>query len=88
VGDPRSPWLLGAGAKALAKGLAILSVGESWHNHYHADPTCARHGVLRGQIDISARLIWIFEKFGWAASVRWPAPTRLNRISAVSQTSI
>jgi stearoyl-CoA desaturase (Delta-9 desaturase) len=27
--------------------LAILSFGESWHNLHHADPTCARHGVLR-----------------------------------------
>jgi stearoyl-CoA desaturase (delta-9 desaturase) len=36
--------------------LAILSAGESWHNLHHADPTCARHGVLRGQIDISARV--------------------------------
>ena len=57
--------------------LAILSFGESWHNLHHADPTCARHGVLRGQIDISARLIWIFEKFGWASDVRWPKPDRL-----------
>ncbi len=46
--------------------LAIFSFGESWHNLHHADPTCARHGVLRGQIDISARVIWLFEKFGWA----------------------
>ena len=37
--------------------LAILSIGESWHNLHHADPTCARHGVLEGQIDISARVI-------------------------------
>ena len=35
--------------------LAILSMGESWHNPHHADPTCARHGVGRGQIDMSAR---------------------------------
>ena len=25
--------------------LAVLSMGESWHNLHHADPTCARHGV-------------------------------------------
>jgi stearoyl-CoA desaturase (delta-9 desaturase) len=68
--------------------LAILSFGESWHNLHHADPTCARHGVLRGQVDISARLIWIFEKLGWASNVRWPTPARLNRISADPQTSI
>ena len=28
--------------------LAIASFGESWHNLHHADPTCARHGALRG----------------------------------------
>jgi len=57
--------------------LAILSFGESWHNLHHADPTCARHGVLRGQLDISARTIWIFEKFGWVHDVRWPKADRL-----------
>ncbi len=57
--------------------LAILSMGESWHSLHHADPTCARHGVLPGQIDSSARLIWLFEKFGWVRDVRWPDPVRL-----------
>jgi stearoyl-CoA desaturase (delta-9 desaturase) len=61
--------------------LAILSFGESWHNLHHADPTCARHGVKRGQVDLSARLIWAFEKFGWATNVRWPNEQRLQRIS-------
>ena len=57
--------------------LALLSMGESWHNLHHADPTCARHGVLRGQIDSSARLIWLFERLGWATAVRWPKADRL-----------
>jgi len=57
--------------------LALLSNGESWHNLHHADPTCARHGVLPGQIDSSARLIWLFERFGWAHDVRWPRADRL-----------
>ena len=58
--------------------LAILSFGESWHNSHHADPTCARHGVRRGQLDVSARIIWIFERLGWVSSVRWPKPDRLT----------
>lgn len=62
--------------------LAILSFGESWHNLHHADPTCARHGAGRGQIDTSARLIWLFEKFGWVWNVRWPTRQRLARIAA------
>jgi len=61
--------------------LAIVSFGESWHNLHHADPTCARHGVLRGQIDISARLIWSLEKLGWVSDVRWPTARRLARIT-------
>jgi len=58
--------------------LAILSFGESWHNLHHADPTCARHGVDKGQLDANARLIWIFERFGWVWDVRWPKPDRLR----------
>ncbi|GAA4485991.1 acyl-CoA desaturase [Actinoallomurus oryzae] len=63
--------------------LAIPSFGESWHNLHHADPTCARHGVLPGQLDSSARTIWLFEKLGWVWDVRWPNPERLanKRIS-------
>jgi stearoyl-CoA desaturase (delta-9 desaturase) len=57
--------------------LAILSFGESWHNLHHADPTCARHGVLKGQIDIAARTIWLAEKAGWVYDVRWPDGARL-----------
>jgi stearoyl-CoA desaturase (delta-9 desaturase) len=61
--------------------LAVLSFGESWHNLHHADPTCARHGVQRGQVDISARVIWAFEKLGWAHSVRWPTQRRLEKLA-------
>ena len=58
--------------------LAIPSFGESWHNLHHSDPTCARHGVLRGQVDLSARTIWVFEKLGWVHAVRWPVKERLD----------
>ena len=64
--------------------LAVLSMGESWHNLHHADPTCARHGVEKGQIDSSARIIWVFEKLSWATDVRWPTAKRLaaRRVAA------
>jgi len=58
--------------------LAIASFGESWHNLHHADPTCARHGALKGQLDPSARAIWALEKLGWAYDVRWPDEERLS----------
>ena len=58
--------------------LAIPSLGESWHNLHHADPTCARHGVEKGQIDISARLISWMEHAGWVYDVRWPKSERID----------
>ncbi|GAA0383403.1 stearoyl-CoA desaturase [Acrocarpospora corrugata] len=57
--------------------LAIPSFGESWHNLHHSDPTCARHGALKGQIDLSAGTIRLFERLGWVHDVRWPTPERL-----------
>lgn len=58
--------------------LAVLSFGESYHNLHHADPTCARFGALRGQLDPGARVIWLAEKLGLAWDVRWPDPARLE----------
>ncbi|MEO3812086.1 acyl-CoA desaturase [Sphaerisporangium sp. B11E5] len=57
--------------------LAIPSFGESWHNLHHSEPTSARHGALKGQLDPSARVIRWFEQAGWAYDVRWPTSERL-----------
>lgn len=56
--------------------LSLISFGESWHNGHHSAPTCARHGVGPHQIDLSAGLIRVFERLGWATAVHWPAPER------------
>jgi hypothetical protein len=57
---------------------AVLFIGDSWHTSHHTDPTCARHGVLRGQVGISARLIWTFERSCWISDVRWTNPARAD----------
>jgi stearoyl-CoA desaturase (delta-9 desaturase) len=57
--------------------LAFLSMGECWHNLHHADPTLARHGVKRGQIDSTACVIRMLELTGRASAVRWPTQERL-----------
>ncbi|WP_246089878.1 acyl-CoA desaturase [Nonomuraea deserti] len=59
--------------------LALLSFGESWHNGHHSEPSCARHGLDRGQLDPSAALIGLFERLGWASSVHWPDQERFER---------
>jgi stearoyl-CoA desaturase (Delta-9 desaturase) len=64
--------------------LALISMGESWHNLHHADPTAARHGVDRFQVDTSAEVIRGLEKLGWATDVRWPKAERLDARRVVS----
>ncbi len=51
--------------------LAIVALGDSWHNTHHANPSLARVGRRRGQLDSSARLIRIFETTGLAHGVHW-----------------
>lgn len=58
--------------------LAVPSLGESWHNYHHADPTAARHGVLRRQWDPSAVAIRTMERLGWVYDARWPTPERVT----------
>ncbi len=57
--------------------LAIVSLGDNWHNVHHAHPSWARHGARPGMIDPSAWLIRRFEQIGWATKVRWPRPQAL-----------
>jgi stearoyl-CoA desaturase (delta-9 desaturase) len=52
--------------------LAIVSLGDAWHNVHHAHPSWARHGAYRGMVDPSAWLIGRFERWGWVTRVRWP----------------
>ncbi|MDP2287093.1 MAG: acyl-CoA desaturase [Actinomycetota bacterium] len=59
--------------------LAIPSCGESWHSLHHAEPTSARHGVLKGQVDIAAVFIRALERMKLVNDVRWPKPERLVR---------
>jgi stearoyl-CoA desaturase (Delta-9 desaturase) len=59
--------------------LAIPSMGESWHNFHHAEPTSARHGARFLEIDTSAIAIWIMEKLHWVSDVRWPDATMIAR---------
>ncbi len=62
--------------------LAVLSLGESWHNFHHACPSSARHGVQPHQLDSSAALIRLLERAGWATKVRWPTAERVAQCRA------
>jgi stearoyl-CoA desaturase (delta-9 desaturase) len=59
--------------------LAVLAMGENWHNLHHSSPTLARHGVDRHQLDSTARLIWILQRVGAVWDVNWPVAEKLDR---------
>src|SRR5690606_30852349 len=53
--------------------IAMLSLGEGWHNNHHAFPTSARHGMAWYEFDPSYMVILVLEKLGLAWNVRRPA---------------
>ncbi len=59
--------------------VAVLSLGEGWHNNHHAFPTSARFGYRWWQVDPGYYLIRLLALAGLAWNVRVPtgnAPER------------
>jgi stearoyl-CoA desaturase (delta-9 desaturase) len=59
--------------------VALLVFGEGWHNNHHAFPSSARHGLDRGQFDISWWVIRGLEKLGLVWNVRQPTRGQRER---------
>jgi len=55
--------------------LALLTLGEGWHNNHHAFPYSAVLGLKWWQLDISALVIRTLEHLGLAWDVRTPMTT-------------
>lgn len=53
--------------------VALLTLGEGWHNNHHAFPRAARHGMARGQHDIAFLFIRALAALGLAWDVQ-PGP--------------
>ncbi len=52
--------------------VAMLSLGEGWHNNHHAFPTSARHGLRWYEPDVSYYIIRTLNIVGLAKQVRVP----------------
>jgi stearoyl-CoA desaturase (Delta-9 desaturase) len=64
--------------------LALLGVGEGWHNNHHAFPFSASHGLRWWQVDLSYLFIVLLEKIGWVSSVKVPTKAQIDRKSTQS----
>ena len=53
--------------------IAVLSLGEGWHNNHHAFPTSARHGLRWWQFDASWCVLLAMRATGLVWDVRLPS---------------
>jgi stearoyl-CoA desaturase (delta-9 desaturase) len=59
--------------------VALLVLGEGWHNNHHAFPSSARHGLLHWQLDLSWLVIRGLERLGLVWNVHRPTHEQLDR---------
>lgn len=52
--------------------VALLALGEGWHNNHHAWPRSARHGLKAWELDISWMVIRALAAVGLARDIRLP----------------
>ena len=64
--------------------VALLVFGEGWHNNHHAFPSSARHGLLRGQFDVSWWIIRGLERLRLVWDVKVPDDRQLRRRALTS----
>ncbi len=59
--------------------MALLSLGEAWHNNHHAFPSMAYHGMTRWQVDLTAMVIRLLARLGLVWRVRQPTLEAVER---------
>jgi stearoyl-CoA desaturase (delta-9 desaturase) len=59
--------------------LALLTLGEGWHNNHHHYPSTAKQGFHWWEIDITYYILKLFEKMGMIWDVKGVPPTILTK---------
>jgi len=57
----------------------ILGNGEGWHHNHHFDQRSARHGILKGQFDLSWEIIRLFYKLGLIEKPYETSPEKIQK---------
>lgn len=59
--------------------VALLTLGEGWHNEHHYEQTCARQGRHWWQIDVTWYILWVCECVGLIWDVKRPRKAPAKR---------
>lgn len=65
--DSKNNWLL-----------AILTLGEGWHNNHHKFPSSAKQGIYWWELDISYYILWFMQKVGLVWDLKSHDKVKLN----------
>jgi stearoyl-CoA desaturase (delta-9 desaturase) len=57
--------------------VAVLTLGEGWHNNHHAFPSSARHGLRPWQFDPTFLALLVFRSVGLVWDLRTPSEREL-----------
>jgi len=69
--------------------VALLTLGEGWHNNHHAHPRAARHGMRWYEFDFNWYCIWILKQFGLASHIHRAKPRApTHRLCSLAPSSI
>jgi stearoyl-CoA desaturase (delta-9 desaturase) len=60
--------------------LALITLGEGWHNNHHRWPQSARQGFRWWEIDITYYLLWLMARIGIIRELN-PLPAHIERES-------
>ncbi|KAJ0249244.1 lipid desaturase [Hirschfeldia incana] len=63
--------------------LAIIALGEGWHNNHHAFEFSARVGLEWWQVDVTWCLISFLEAIGLATNVKLPTEAQKKRMALI-----
>jgi stearoyl-CoA desaturase (delta-9 desaturase) len=61
--------------------LALITLGEGWHNNHHYYPGAARQGFYWWEIDMTYYLLWLLERVGIIRDLR-RVPVRVYEAAA------
>ena len=59
--------------------LALLTLGEGWHNNHHHEMSSARQGVAWWELDVSYYVLWCLERLGVIWDLRTHASIAARR---------
>jgi stearoyl-CoA desaturase (delta-9 desaturase) len=59
--------------------LAVLTVGEGYHNFHHTFPNDYRNGVRWYHVDPTKWLVWCLSKLGLAGNLKRASPVRIKK---------